>query len=112
MAHDHDVAKEIRDVIALTEPDAFPPSASVLYRLTTWACEIADAVHAVAEKWETGDLKDLEPAAIEAALAIWDDVIVPLDVPRVPEVFERILEGQIRGAIPTTIGGLFARLEG
>lgn len=112
MAHDHDVAKEIRDVIALTQPDAFPPDASALLKFSTWGCELADAVHAVAEKWEDGDLSELQAPAIAAAETVWDELIVPLDVPNVPEIFEKMIEGQIRGMIPAAVGSLFARLEG
>lgn len=111
MACDHDLAKEIRDVISLTADDAFEPGASVVYKLTTWLCELSDAVHAVACKWEDGDLSELEAPAVDAALAVWDGVIVPIDMPRVPEIFEKMLEGQIRSAIPAMVASAFARIK-
>lgn len=109
MADEHDLAKEIGDVLALTEPGALADF-SPLIVATKWAEEVSEAAHAAALAYESEDRSQLVAQATKAALEIWDTQVVPQDIPQVPEVIEVWVESSIRGLIPSLVVSLFDRL--
>lgn len=111
MADTHDLEKEIRDVIELTQPDAFDPDTPIYARLTKWACELGDAIHAVSLKVEAGELDAFRKPLTDAALRVWDEKIVPMDIPTLPEFAERYVESCIRPLIPAAIDEVVARAK-
>lgn len=109
MADTHNLEQEIRDVLALTDAGAMADLSPLLV-VTTWAEELAEAAHAVALEYESGEREQLKRAATQAALDIWDKVIVPQDIPQIPEMIELWVESSVRSFIPNIVASLFDRL--
>lgn len=97
---------EIRDIIALTEPDAFEPGTPTYLLVTRWLREIAEAADAIANKLRAQDLGELVQPATEAALLAFDKVVVPIDLP-MNNILERMVEAQVRAAIPGVVAAAF-----
>lgn len=106
---EHDLSQEIQDVLNLTKPDAFEPDAPFYLVASRWLCELGDAVHAAAEHWRNDDLDAFIAPATDAALHVWDTVIAPYDIPRVPAFIERQIEAPIRATIPGLVAEAFER---
>ena len=106
--HSHKLADEIRDVLRLSEPGALADLSPLLI-VTTWAEEIAEAAHAAAVAYESVDREQLVVATTEMALQVWDDQIVPQDIPGLPEPIEKLVESSIRSMIPSLVLSLFAK---
>lgn len=49
---------------------------------------------------------EVEKTVTDAALGFFDTVIVPLDIPWVPEFAERMIEGSVRNEIPGMVKNL------
>lgn len=110
MADTHDLEAEIRDILELTQGGAFEPDTPWYLRLATWACELGDAVHAVALTIEAGEVEKFRQPLVMAAYKLWDDVIVPFDVPNVPEFIETYVESAIRPTIPAVVDEALSRI--
>lgn len=103
-----DVAKEVRDVLDLRSADAIPDGTPTHRVVARWIDEISDVVGAIAEKIADDDREALAGPATEAALAFWDEVFVPIDLP-VNNFLERIIEQQGRAMIPGLVASAFSR---
>jgi hypothetical protein len=101
------LVEEIRDIIALTEPDAFEPGTPPYLLVTSWLKEIAEAADAIARKLHARALGELVAPATEAALLAFDELMVPIDLP-MNNILERMVESQVRAAIPGVVAAAFA----
>lgn len=106
--HKHDLEKEIRDVLKLTDADAFAAGTSRAMKATTWLCEVSDALHALASKLDEGQLASLAIPATGIVLQVWDDVVVPQDMPGIPAGVELMIESSIRSMLPSIVFSAFA----
>lgn len=100
MAADHDLAKEIDDVLALTKPDAFPEGTPVYRMVARWNCEIGDAACAVAQVVHEGDLEEIAEPLSEAAVEFYERFVQPQDIPGIPNFIETPLEESFKAMIP------------
>ena len=100
MSHTHEsLTKEISDVLRLQDsPDL--EGKPGFYVASRYACEITDVVHGVASRMAGEGATQFKQELTAAALEAWDTVVVPYDVPGVPEVWEQMFEAQIRAIIP------------
>lgn len=106
--HQHDLAKEVQEAI-----DAWRAGPAEGEGRFAWGArcaeELAEAVHAAAAGLE-GDRAKLKADATVLALRVFDDVVVPYDIPNVGPVVESWIESTIRGAIPTLVSTAFDRV--
>jgi hypothetical protein len=58
---------------------------------------------------ETGD--EVEETVVNAALHLWDNVIVPYNIPVLPEFAERMIENTFRNEIPGLVKGLLSGVK-
>lgn len=106
--HSHDLAEEVQEVI-----DAWRAGPAAGEGRFAWGArcaeELAEAVHAAVSGLD-GDRSKLKAEATVLALKVFDDVVVPYDVPNVGAVVESWIEQTIRGAIPTLVSAAFDRI--
>lgn len=108
---EYNLEAEIKDVLRLTDKDAFDADAPWFVRYSTWLAEIGDALQALAKTFSDDDLDSLQLPLIRAAEKVWDEVVVPYDVPNVPAFAERWVESSLRAAIPAFIGEAISRAK-
>lgn len=58
---------------------------------------------------ETGE--EVEKTVTDAALHFWDNVIVPYNIPVLPEFAERMIENTFRNEIPGLVKGLLSGVK-
>lgn len=108
MSDKHDLAVEVQEAIDAWR--AGPREGEGRFAFgARCAEELAEAVHAAAITWE-GDRSELKAKATVLALKVFDDVVVPYDMPNVGPVVESWIESTIRGTIPTLVSAAFDRL--
>ena len=102
---------ELQDVLDLRKPDAFDPDAPFYVVATTWAKEVGDLAQKAAEKVSQTDFGEAREVVKEYVLQFYDDVVVPYDFPKIPNMWESMIEATFRQQIPEIIDGVFDLTE-
>lgn len=103
------IREEIEDVILLSLSETELVGKSLPVQLLTWFKEIVDVVDAIADKPFESDRAEIEKEVVEAALEVWDEGVVPYDVPAVGPYLETMIEQQLRSLIAPAVAAAFAR---
>lgn len=106
-----DLEKEIRDVLALTDPGAFPEGTPVFRMIAVWNKEIADAIEAATDTLVEGDADQFRDPLVATLEKAFDELVVPQDIPGIPELIERQLEAFVRGYIPMAVDEVVERIK-
>lgn len=105
--HKHELAVEFQEAV-----HAWKSGPAAGEKSLSWGArcleETAEAVHAAAQGWD-GDRDQLEAQATKVVLQLFDDVIVPYDIPGIGAMTETWLEMSLRAALPGVVAAAFDR---
>lgn len=91
--------QELKDILDLRGPDAFPEDTDIVVIATTWIAEIGDFSVEVAKRYAKTDYDEAKALAKKYLTQFFDEVVIPYDFKAISEPWETMIEQSVRKQI-------------